>query len=124
MHRRLLKVILVLGVVFSCAVSSGFVFAADGAIIPGNNPTNGGCRPSTLSYWTNWWDTCYGASWQKYEVIEDLPEGGVYFYYTNNTGTPIPIRGCKKGQYVYNYGLEVYNGGGSTGCNEIACNQG
>ena len=45
MHRRLLKVILVLGVVFSCAVSSGFVFAADGAIIPGNNPTNGGCRP-------------------------------------------------------------------------------
>ena len=40
MHRRLLKVILVIGVVLSCAVSSGSVFA-DGAIIPGNNPKNG-----------------------------------------------------------------------------------
>lgn len=114
MHRKLLKVVLVFGMVFSCSIGGNSVFA-DGAIIPGNNPTNGGCRPSNLSYWTDWWDTCYGASWQKYEVLKDLPEGGVRFYYTSNTGTPIAIRGCKKGQYVYNYGLEVYNGGGSTG---------
>ena len=107
MHRKLLKVVLVFGMVFSCSIGGNSVFA-DGAIIPGNNPTNGGCRPSNLSYWVDWWDTCYGASWQKYEVLKDLPEGGVRFYYTSNTGTPIAIRGCKKGQYVYNYGLEVY----------------
>lgn len=116
MHKKILKVILMLCVAFFCAASGGSAFAADGAIVPGNNPTAGGCRPSNLNYWTDWWDTCFGASWQKYKVTKDLPDWpGIYFYYTANTGNPIGIRGCKKGQYVYNYGLEVYNGGGSTG---------
>ena len=111
MHRKLLKVVLVFCVVSFCAVSSESAFAADGAIIPGNNPTSGGCNWSGVT----WWDTCFGLSWQKYKVIKDLPEDGVYFHYTDATGSPIAIRGCKKGQYVYNYGLEVHAGTQSLG---------
>lgn len=111
MRRKIAKIVLVICVVSFCAVSGKTVFA-DGAIIPGNNPTGGGCGSnSSIDYW----DTCFGLSWQKYEVLEDLPEDGVYFHYTSNTGSPIAIRGCKKGQYVYNYGFEVYRNGVSTG---------
>lgn len=111
MRRKIIKIVLVFCMVSFCVMGGRAVFAADGAIIPGNNPTNGGCNWSGVT----WWDTCFGLSWQKYKVIKDLPEDGVYFYYTSNTGTPIAIRGCKEGQYVYNYGLEVHEGYNSTG---------
>lgn len=78
---------------------------ADGGATPGTNPVSGNC--------TGYWDTCYGVSWQMYEVTADFPAGGVTFHYTANTNQgnrPVYIKGCKKGMTLYNYGFEAHGG--------------
>ncbi len=78
---------------------------ADGGATPGTNPGSGNC--------TGNWDTCYGVSWQQYEVTADFPAGGVTFHYTKNTNQgnrPVYIKGCKKGMTLYNYGFEAHGG--------------
>jgi hypothetical protein len=77
------------------------VFAAGGAG-GGTDASGGSCG--------DWWDTCYGYSWQAYEVTNDLPDWDyVTFHYTNETGGPVYLHYCKAGQTLYNYGFTVHN---------------
>ena len=75
---------------------------AGGGAVDGVDPTGGSCG--------DWWDTCYGYSWQKYEVVSDI-SGGVMLHTTTNTGSPVSISTCAVGQTIYNYGFEVHHSG-------------
>ncbi len=86
------------------------VFAGGGAA-SGVDASGGSCEGGG----NVWWDTCFGYSWQKYEVTKDLPEDGVSLHHTDNTGGPVYIKGCKSGQTIFNYGLEVYKGSNGNG---------
>lgn len=77
-----------------------------GSAIIGTEPTGGKCGGNGST--TTWWDTCFGYSWQKYEVIKDLPAEGIHFHTTASTGEVVYITGCEAGQELYNYGLETY----------------
>ena len=76
---------------------------AGGGAADGTDPTGGSCG--------DWWDTCYGYSWQKYLVTSQLPAGGAMFHTTNNTGGAVSIGMCEVGQTIYNYGFEVHHSG-------------
>ncbi len=79
------------------------VFAGGGSGEGNTSDGNGSC-------YTNWWDTCYGMSWQKYKIVRALPKEGVHFYWTWNTDPngPVQIKGCQVGQEVYNFGFTTY----------------
>ena len=78
---------------------------AGGGATGGTVPAGGSCGDGTIS---PWWDTCFGFSWQKYLVTKDFGNNDIYFPYTTNTGGKVSIQGCKKDQYIYNYGFEAY----------------
>ena len=92
---------------------SGMVFAASGGANQGTSPVGGGCNYSSYE---DWWDECFGYSWQAYIVTNDLPSSNtVTFHYTTETGGAVYLHYCKKGQTIYNYGFEVHNGSNSAG---------
>lgn len=79
-------------------------FANNGSSGTGNGATGGECVPAGYTG-TMYWDTCYGASWRRYEAASDwivIPtegnvDGGV-------------VKNCKtNGGYYYRLGLEKFN---------------
>lgn len=103
MLKKIISTVLV-SVLFAVFLMPQTVFA-DGSASEGTNPTGGSCG--------DWWDTCYGYSWQVYEVISDglmNGESGM-FHTTTNTGSPVYISNCPRGSRIYNYGFEVHHSG-------------
>ncbi len=115
--KRLGKALITLLIMFAF-VPVGKVFAGGGYANEGTSPTGGGCSYNSYDLW---WDTCFGYSWQKYEVLKDLPSvkaagsKQVYFHYTPQTGGPVYLNYCKKGQTLYHYGFEAHYGNNSAG---------
>lgn len=96
--------------------SSYIVFAplsfarnANGNAGVGQDPTGGGCGSQ------NYFDTCHGVTWQGYLVVDakgmNSENGGkgATMPYTNKTGGPVYIKGCKNGQTIYNLGFETFS---------------
>lgn len=114
--KRLGKVLITLLIMFAF-VPVGKVFAG-GYANEGTSPIGGGCSYNSYDLW---WDTCFGYSWQKYEVVKELPPTNaakskqVYFHYTAQTRGPVYLNYCKKGQTLYHYGFEAHYGNNSAG---------
>ena len=100
MIKKVLSTFLI-SALFAVFLVPQMVFAGGGAV-DGTDPTGGSCG--------DWWDTCYGYSWQKYEVVSDI-SGGVMLHTTTNTGSAVSISTCAVGQTIYNYGFEVHHSG-------------
>lgn len=108
---KVFSVIMIILTFFSAVFAPGVV--ATGGADEGVSPSGGSCNYDSNVYW---WDTCFGRSWQAYEVKKDLPSSDtVRFHYTNQTGGPVYLHYCKKGQTLYNYGFEVHAGNSSAG---------